>query len=73
MVGCMSLPSVGPDYRETGIEPLEFELPDAGQPTSNITASCEYVPADASEDARVVVTPELVARWWTRFRRPSFS
>ena len=70
MVGCMSLPSVGPDYRETGIEPLEFELPDAGQPTSNMTASCEYVPADASEDARVALTPERIARWWTRFNDP---
>ena len=70
MVGCLSLPSVGPDYREVGIEPIEFELPDAGQPTSNMTASCEYVPAGTNEDARVVVTPELVARWWTRFNDP---
>ena len=70
VVGCLSLPSVGPDYREVGIEPIEFELPDAGQPTSNMTASCEYVPAGTNEDARVVVTPELVARWWTRFNDP---
>ena len=70
VAGCGSLPSVGPDYRETGIDPLEFELPDAGQPTTNLTASCEYVPAGTNEDARVAVTPELITRWWTRFNDP---
>jgi len=70
MVGCGSLPSVGPDYEKPVVDPLEFALPDAGQPTSNITASCEYVPAGTNEDARVALTPELITRWWTRFNDP---
>jgi NodT family efflux transporter outer membrane factor (OMF) lipoprotein len=68
--GCMSLPSVGPDYAEPEFEIPETALPDAGSPTSNLTATCEYSPAAASDDNRVAVSKERTARWWELFDDP---
>lgn len=71
LTGCMSyLPSVGPDYAEPAFPPPAAALPDAGAPTSNLTATCEYIPAAASNDSRVVVSDDETARWWTRFNDP---
>jgi NodT family efflux transporter outer membrane factor (OMF) lipoprotein len=68
--GCMSLPSVGPDYAEPEFEIPETALPDAGSPTSNLTATCEYSPAASSDDNRVAVSKERTARWWELFDDP---
>lgn len=71
LAGCMSyLPSVGPDYAEVFFDPPAAALPDAGAPTSNLTATCEYIPATVSNDNRVVVSDDVTARWWTRFNDP---
>ena len=68
--GCSSLPSVGPDYREPELQGQTAALPDAGQPTTNLTKSCEYRPASSNEDTRVVITTNTLARWWTSFGDP---
>ena len=65
--GCTSLPSVGPSYEEPKFEVPEYLLPDAGQPTSNLTATCEYRPAESNEDNRVVISKDVVEQWWKRF------
>jgi NodT family efflux transporter outer membrane factor (OMF) lipoprotein len=70
LAGCMSLPSVGPDYKEPEFEISSAVLPDAGWPTSNLTAACEYAPAISNDDSRVVISKESVARWWERFDDP---
>ena len=69
--GCTQyLPSVGPDYVEPTFTVSKDALPDAGQPTTNLNANCEYVSADAKDDGRQKITPEVVAEWWTRFNDP---
>ena len=68
--GCASLPSVGPNYETPDVAPVEHSLPDAGQPTTNLTATAEYRPADSNEDARAALDVETVAKWWTRFNDP---
>ena len=68
--GCSSLPSVGPDYEEPSFEIPEYALPDAGQPTSNLTATCEYESAPAAEDRRVPVSADVMTKWWKRFNDP---
>ena len=70
VTGCSSMPSVGPDYKTPELEVPEFALPDAGQPTSNLTATCEYSPAKKAEDQRVDMTREVVDQWWRRFNDP---
>ena len=70
VAGCGSLPSVGPDYEEPAVGHVEYALPDAGQPTTNLTATCEYRPADTNEDVRVVVSADDLYRWWKRFDDP---
>ena len=67
LAGCASLPSVGPDYAEQKLEIPENLLPDAGYPTSNLTATCEYKSASSNEDCRVSISRDSVARWWERF------
>ena len=54
--GCANIPSVGPDYKELELEVPSYSLPDAGQPTSNLTQTAEYKPAEASDDSRVNVS-----------------
>ena len=70
VAGCGSLPSVGPDYEGPALRPQTAALPDAGQPSSNLTASCEYRPASSNEDTRVVITTNTVEQWWASFNDP---
>ncbi|MBO7683297.1 MAG: TolC family protein [Kiritimatiellae bacterium] len=68
--GCASLPSVGPGYERPGYAPAPAALPDAGQPSTNLTASCEYRPAESNDDVRVVITTNTVEKWWASFNDP---
>lgn len=70
LAGCASLPSVGPDYEEMELTVPESMLPDAGFPTSNLTATCEYRSAVSNNDDRVVISNDSIAKWWTRFKDP---
>jgi len=70
VTGCSSIPSVGPDYEEPAPRDAAFDLPDAGAPTTNLTATCEYKPAEGAEDRRVEITTNEVAAWWTKFNDP---
>ena len=68
--GCGSSPSVGPDYESPEFDIPGYAMPDAGQPTSNLTVSCEYKSAPQSEDRRITVTPDVMTQWWKRFDDP---
>ena len=68
--GCTWLPSVGPDYEEPKFDVPEYALPDAGQPTTNLTATAEYKPVSSNEDTRVVISDSTLAQWWKRFDDP---
>ena len=70
VTGCASIPSVGPDYAAPDFSVPAYALPDAGQPTTNLLASCEYRTAEAADDRRVVVSRNVVERWWMRFDDP---
>ena len=70
VTGCSSIPSVGPDYEEPVLEAPACALPDAGMPTTNLTAGCEYRPAEGKDDVRVVVSTNVLAQWWKRFDDP---
>ena len=70
VTGCSSIPSVGPDYEEPQSPEKSFALPDAGAPTTNLTETCEYKPAEKGEDTRVEITTNVTAQWWTRFDDP---
>ena len=65
--GCSMLPSVGPNYSEPTLEVPEYVVPDAGQPTTNLTATFEYKPAEAKDDKRVTVSKDVIEKWWMRF------
>ena len=67
VVGCTSIPSVGPDYKDPAFKEVDYQLPDAGQPTTNLTAGVEYRPAEAKDDTRVEISKDRLAQWWTRF------
>ena len=68
--GCSMIPSVGPDYEEPTFEIPERALPDAGQPTTNLTETCEYKPAEEKDDRRVTVSKDVIEKWWMRFDDP---
>ena len=70
VAGCSSLPSVGPDYERPEFAVPKYDMPDAGQPTSNLTATCEYSPAKDTEDQRLEITKGVVDQWWRRFNDP---
>ena len=70
LTGCSSLPSVGPDYEPPKVHEQAFALPDAGSPTTNLTASCEYASAKESDDMRVAISTNVIAQWWKRFDDP---
>ena len=70
VAGCTSLPSVGPDYAEIDFDVPEYLLPDAGQVSTNLTATGEYAAADAKDDVRALISPDELAQWWTRFDDP---
>jgi len=67
---CKAIPSVGPSYEEPKFEVPEYLMPDAGQPTSNLTSTCEYTPAAEKDDKRVIVSKNALAQWWKRFGDP---
>ena len=71
--GCSMLPSVGPNYEEPKLEVPEFALPDAGQPTTNMTSTFEYEAAQGADDKRVTVSKDVVDKWWLRFNDPILS
>lgn len=74
LTGCTQyLPSVGPDYSEPAFADVTYALPDAGAPTTNLTAGCEYEPAVSNADDRVVISTDGMARWWERFNDPVLS
>ena len=68
--GCSMIPSIGPDYEEPVLEVPEYALPDAGQPTTNLTETFEYKPAEAKDDQRVTVSKNVIEQWWMRFNDP---
>lgn len=68
--GCSWLPSVGPDYEQPKAEIPELPLPDAGLPTTNLTAVGEYVPAAGEADGRALITTNSVSAWWRSFDDP---
>ncbi len=70
LAGCLSLPSVGPDYRELELGEAKALLPDAGFPTDAHSASGAYAAADVAADARTAITTNELANWWTRFEDP---
>ena len=70
LAGCAWLPSVGPSYEEPDLMDPGFPLPDAGLPTTNITETCEYLAAASNEDVRVVLSDDVMCRWWQRFDDP---
>ena len=58
--GCTWLPSVGPDYEEPKFDVPEYALPDAGQPTTNLSETAEYKPAPTNEDTRVTISDNIL-------------
>jgi len=70
VTGCSSIPSVGPNYKEPTFEVPAYVAPDAGQPTSNLTASCEYKPAKKADDRRQDITKTTMDGWWKHFDDP---
>ena len=68
--GCTLIPSIGPNYEEPVLEVPEYVLPDAGQPTTNLTATFEYKPAESNDDKRVTVSKNVIEKWWERFDDP---
>lgn len=70
VVGCSSIPSVGPDYEEPEFKVPEYRVPDAGQATTNLTATGEYRVADTNGDCRVAISKDVLERWWMRFDDP---
>lgn len=63
--------AVGPSYKEHVYGTNEtIQLPDAGLPTTNLTASGEYRRADGKDDTRISVTTNEIASWWKTFNDP---
>lgn len=69
LAGCLSLPSVGPDYLEPSFEAFDGPLPDAGFPTDEPLTNGLYRAA-TTNDVRTLVTTNELANWWTRFDDP---
>lgn len=67
LAGCAWLPSVGPDYEEQDFNLKTAPLPDAGQPTTNLTATGEYKSAEGGADLRRPLGTNDIVRWWTGF------
>ncbi len=70
LAGCSHLPSVGPDYEKPEVDMPSFALPDAGAPTTNLTAKGEFQPATPAEDTRYELTTNDVFGVWERFEDP---
>ena len=63
LAGCLSLPSVGPDYEAPEADLPAVAMPDAGFPTTNLSATCEYVAAAGEADRRVGISQAELAQW----------
>jgi NodT family efflux transporter outer membrane factor (OMF) lipoprotein len=71
LAGCVqNLPSIGPDYKEEELIIPDSILPDAGFPTTNLTATFEYKSAVSNSDDRIIISNNSLAKWWTRFDDP---
>ena len=72
LAGCETscLPSVGANYVEPEVAAFAARLPDAGAPTTNLNALCEYTPADKASDDRLDITSDSASLWWRRFNDP---
>lgn len=70
VAGCMSLPSVGPDYKEVSFELPETSMPDAGMPIDDLTKIGEYKSAKETNDLRVEITTNEIVSWWSKFNDP---
>ena len=68
--GCSHIPSIGPDYEEPQYDVPAYLLPDAGLPTTNLTAGCEFRPAEQKDDTRKAITRESSVQWWKNFGDP---
>ncbi len=71
--GCYSQPKgfmVGPDYVEPEINTPEMWSPDAGFPTTNVTATGEFKPASGAEDPRKEISADKLDCWWCAFDDP---
>ncbi len=73
LLGMMSLVAgcgiwaVGPDYKEQKFEEPNFVVPDAGAPTTNLTATGELKAATTNEDVRILITQDMLKNWWMQF------
>ena len=70
VAGCMSLPSVGPDYNEVTFELPETSMPDAGMPIEEFTTVGEYKSAEGDKDVRTEITTNEIVSWWSKFNDP---
>ena len=68
--GCLHMPSVGPDYEEPEAKAAVGEMTDAGSPTDELSETREYTVAPTNADERVVLSEDLMARWWERLNDP---
>lgn len=67
-VGCVCLPSVGPDYTAQDFKDRNsYAMPDAGYPTTNKTAIGEWKSAEGDNDVRSLVSTNHVIGWWNKF------
>jgi NodT family efflux transporter outer membrane factor (OMF) lipoprotein len=66
--------AVGPDYKEPEMPIVkDMALPDAGYPTTNKTETGEFKPAATNGDPRLVVTTNMLEKWWSQFNDPTLS
>lgn len=70
VVGCSSIPSVGPDYEEPELKAPDYQVPDAGLATTNLTETGEFRVANSNEDSRITISKDVLERWWMRFDDP---
>ena len=70
VVGCQSLPSVGPDYKEPELDLPESPLNDPGFPSTNVTETGEWLPVPEEDDTRSPITENSLKEWWARFNDP---
>lgn len=68
--GCMSLPSVGPDYKGVEFEIPSTPMPDAGMPSDKTTPAGEYKTYSGKDDVRREITAEELTAWWNKFNDP---
>ena len=67
--GCSIWP-VGEDYKEIEMNVPETVIPDAGYPMTNMTSTGEFDVAKDKNDVRVLITTNMLERWWDQFNDP---